>query len=279
MNRVFIPADEHEARRRDTLFMQGSPVHDLPPGTNYPILLRGCYAMSGTDISRGSIRLRACYATSSTDLAYAAARSSGGTFGAPLQVRLCCYQEVVPAVGSLNAGSNPSIVLRICYNKSDSNAGYAAMQCPVLTHIINCLRRRLFTYPPPLQRDSAMDRSGRERVGGALWLWCYGVLLLCVWARLLLISARYAAKVDAAAMAAAERAFRTPKAREAALIRVLRICYALSGTEVAYAPTRWVPQGGEDAVFWDTLGRYTAPTARNQMLKPLLQYDLYQKCV
>eukprot|EP00961_Rhodomonas_salina_P170774 2302444-Rhodomonas_salina.2 len=36
------------------------------------VCLRGCYAMSGTDIARGAVCLRTCYAMSGTDIAHGA---------------------------------------------------------------------------------------------------------------------------------------------------------------------------------------------------------------
>eukprot|EP00961_Rhodomonas_salina_P000495 6849-Rhodomonas_salina.7 len=101
----------------------------------YPICLRECYAMSGTDKAYDAIGLRTCYAMSGTDLAYGAAslltlqsmncKSDCGTglLGTPLCATPC------PVLTRY-------VLCRTCYAMSGTLL--CAMPCPVLSRYVLC---------------------------------------------------------------------------------------------------------------------------------------------
>eukprot|EP00961_Rhodomonas_salina_P177096 2387866-Rhodomonas_salina.1 len=59
--------------------------------TGSPIVLRGCYTMSGTDIAYAAARLCGCYAMSGTEIAYAATALLACCGDVPYYHSICCY--------------------------------------------------------------------------------------------------------------------------------------------------------------------------------------------
>eukprot|EP00961_Rhodomonas_salina_P235480 3182939-Rhodomonas_salina.1 len=100
----------------------------------YPIPLRPCYPMSGTDLQYAPTTL---YAMSGTDLAYATTRLS---YLRPLlrwtsaiilrtcYAIVCCCQKVAAARREMGEDVSYPISLRACYAMSGTHTAYAATE-------------------------------------------------------------------------------------------------------------------------------------------------------
>eukprot|EP00961_Rhodomonas_salina_P000501 6849-Rhodomonas_salina.13 len=90
------------------------------------IVLRTCYAMSGTDLAHGGIVLYSCYAMSGTDLAHGGIvlRLRYAMFGADIGNAATAEKRLKTAKGEL-VHALRAIFLRVCYAMSGTDMGYA----------------------------------------------------------------------------------------------------------------------------------------------------------
>eukprot|EP00961_Rhodomonas_salina_P255834 3457337-Rhodomonas_salina.1 len=197
-------------------------VLETCPGT---YRLRDCYAMSGTKLAYAAVCLRACYAMSGTDIAYAAIGmwalcAIPGTDIVYSAMCLCaCYAIPGREGGGAGAGG-------VCGRRSVDRERYntpvwsyaLAMPCPVLRCVV------------PNEIDHVTTALCDARYCARLWYSMHGPAVVpCYAIRGTDFGCGATRREDRASTRARRRAGSCPI--------LLRACYELYGTDLAYPAT------------------------------------------